>query len=124
MENLIVAYRISDLIGRIQKLSNGEEIPYLGISGVEVPYLIREQQEVPNGIYVTEVEMDSPAMLAGIQPGDVLMEMDGAATERISYFSSRLMQHSPGDTVNLVIMRQSQNEYREIDFHIVLDRVK
>ncbi len=124
MENLIVAYRISDLIGRIQKLSNGEEIPYLGINGVEVPYLVREHQEVPNGIYVTEVEMDSPAMLAGIQPGDVLTEMDNVAIERISNFSSKLMQHTPGDTVNLVIMRQSQNEYREIDFHIVLDSVK
>ena len=27
---------------------------------------------VPYGAYITEVEMDSPAMLAGIQQGDVI----------------------------------------------------
>ncbi|MCH5343268.1 MAG: PDZ domain-containing protein [Acetatifactor sp.] len=123
MENVITAYRMSELRGRIQKLSNEEEIPYLGISGVAVPWIVQQNQGVPRGIYITKVEMDSPAMMAGIQPGDVLTGMDDISITSFSGYSSRLLQHRPGDTMKLLIMRQSQNEYRELKFNIVLESV-
>ncbi len=123
MENMITAYGIPDLMGRIQKLSNQEEIPYIGISGVSVPWKVQQDQGVPRGVYITQVEMDSPAMLAGIQPGDVLTMIDETLTVDFATYSSRLLQHQPGDTVKLLIRRQSQEEYREIHFDIVLGSV-
>ena len=45
-------------------------MPYIGIYGVDVSEDMKEQG-LPKGVYVKEVEVDSPAMAAGIQNGDI-----------------------------------------------------
>lgn len=120
MNHFITAYGISELKGRIQKLSNKEKIAYLGIDGVTVPSKIQTGQGVPGGVYIRETEMDSPAMLAGIQPGDILVRMNGENILSFEQYVSLLLQREPGDTVRLAVLRQSQNEYRELTFQIEL----
>ena len=68
--NLIKAYGISDLKGKIEKLSNGQDLAYLGIYGVDVTESVAEELNLPMGAYVKEVVIDSPAMEAGIQNGE------------------------------------------------------
>lgn len=120
VDHYITAYGISELKGRIQKLSNREKIPYLGIDGVTVPGKIQTNQGVPGGVYIRETEMDSPAMLSGIQPGDILVRMNGENILSFEQYVSLLLQKKPDDTVRLAILRQSQNEYRELSFSITL----
>lgn len=120
MNHFITAYGISELKGRIQRLSNKEKIAYLGVNGVTVPGKIQTGQGVPGGVYIRETEMDSPAMLAGIQPGDILVRMNGENILSFEQYVSLLLQREPGDTVRLAVMRQSQNEYRELTFQIEL----
>ena len=50
----------------IELLSNGKNVPYLGVSGVEVSSEM-QGQGIPQGVYVKEVDAGSPAMAAGIQ---------------------------------------------------------
>ena len=78
--NLVTGYGISDLKSVIELLSNGTQVPYLGITGVTVTEEIAERQGIPVGVYVQEVQADSPAMAAGIQSGDVI---DGIGKEKI-----------------------------------------
>lgn len=123
MRNVISAYGISDLKQIISRLTKGDRIPYLGIIGGDVPKEANEQSGVPFGAYVREVEMDSPAMLVGIQSGDVIIGADGQSVAKMSDYSSYLLKLNPEDTVTLQIMRQSQGEYKEITFEITVGEV-
>ena len=48
----VTAYGISDLKSMIECLSNGETVPYLGITGVSVTEEIASDQGIPRGVYV------------------------------------------------------------------------
>ena len=120
MENLINAYGITEIKRIIEKLSNESAFAYLGISGVDVTSDAHRDLGVPYGAYVTKLEMDSPAMLAGVQVGDVITAMDDGALQSFSAYSTALMQKEPGQTVKLTVMRQAQEDYREMSFFIEL----
>ena len=120
MANLINAYGISEIKKIIQKLSNQVAFAYLGITGVNVTSEAHQDMGVPYGAYVTELEMDSPAMLAGIQAGDVVTSINDNVVASFSSYTSMLMDLSPGQTVQLTVMRQAQDEYREMSFSIEL----
>ncbi|MBD5526862.1 MAG: PDZ domain-containing protein [Lachnospiraceae bacterium] len=120
MRNIISAYGISDLKQMISRLTKGDRIPYLGIIGADVPKEANEQSQVPFGAYVREVEMDSPAMLAGIQSGDVIVGIDQQSVTKMSDYSSYLLKINPEDVLTVRVMRQSQGEYKEIAFEVTV----
>ncbi len=66
------AYGISDLKPIMELLLNSQSVPYAGIYGVTVSSDISESKQVPSGMYVTQIQANSPAMAAGIQSGDVI----------------------------------------------------
>ncbi len=118
VENVIYAYGITDLRRIMEKLSNGNEVAYLGISGVDVTSEANHELGVPMGGFVTKVDMDSPAMLAGIQQGDVIISIGGKEISGFSDYTNVLMLFEPGQNINVVIMRQSQDEYKEMSFNM------
>lgn len=124
MKNMITAYGISELKRRIEKMSNGESFAYLGINGVDVTRDANEELGVPYGAYVKGVEMDSPAMLAGIRQGDVLVGLKDEDIDSFSEYVTNLLQCRPGESVKLIVMRQAQNEYKELTFTVVLGEAK
>lgn len=121
MKNMVTAYGITELKKRVEKMSNGEKAAYLGISGADVTKEANEELGVPYGAYVKEVAMDSPAMRAGIQQGDVLVQMDDKEILSYNEYIRTLMDKKVGDTVNLTIMRLSQEEYKEMKIEIILE---
>lgn len=118
MENMINAYGITELRRVIEKLSNSSPFAYLGITGTDVPQYVHDDLGVPYGAYVTRVQMESPAMMAGIQVGDVITFMNGSSITSFASYCSQLMRLEPGQMVQLTIRRQSQGEYREMNFSI------
>lgn len=124
MRNLISAYGITELKKVIEKMSNGIPIPYLGISGLDVTKEANEKEGVPYGAFVKEVSMDSPAMLSGIQRGDVIIQMGEIKITSFADYTSVLMQQEPGKTVELTVLRQSQNEYKEMKFSIEVQQAE
>ena len=119
VKNLITAYGITDLKKRIEKMSNGEQIAYMGISGIDVTKEAHDELNIPYGAYVKEVAMDSPAMLAGVQQGDVITLMDNRTILTFSEYTAILMQLEVGQSVELKVMRQVQDEYKVMTFNIV-----
>ena len=79
---------------------------------------------VPYGAYIKEVEMDSPAMLAGIQQVDVITGFGERVIISFDEYTNSLLSMKPGDSVELTIMRQSQQEYKEMKFDITLTVLK
>ena len=120
MKNMVTAYGITELKKRVEKMSNGEKAAYLGISGVEVTKEAHDELGVPYGAFVKEVVMDSPAMLAGIQQGDVLVQIDDKNILSYNEYIRILMEMNVGDTVELTVMRLSQEEYKEMKFQVTL----
>lgn len=118
--NLICAYGVTEIKRIIEKLSNEKSFAYLGITGTDVTVAAFSRQGVPYGAYVTEVDMDSPAMLAGIQVGDVITAINDVQIGSFKGYCTQLMQMEPGQQVELTVMRQAQEEYREMNFSIEL----
>ena len=68
--------------------------------------------------------MDSPAMAAGLQSGDVIVEMDGTAVYDESAYERRLSQVKPGDNVRIIIKRQSADGYVSIRCDVEASKLK
>lgn len=112
--NTLTAVAISDLKSLIEKLSNGNEVAYLGLGISTVTAEIEEIYDIPKGVYIKEVKMDSPAMNAGLQSGDVITEMDGVTIFDEAAYERRMLQVKPGDKVRVIIKRQSSDGYVSI----------
>ena len=123
-ENTLTAVSISDLKTLIEKLSNGKEVAYLGLGISTVTGEIEKAYDIPRGVYVKEVKMDSPAMAAGLQSGDVIVEMDGTAVYDESAYERRLSQVKPGDNVRVIIKRQSADGYVSIRCDVEASKLK
>ena len=108
MGNLLTAYGITELKKTIEKMSNNKERAYLGIHGADVPKEAGEELGVPEGAYVRSIEMDSPAMAAGIQSGDIVIQIDETPISTYNNLLDVLNNSNPEDTLNFVLMRQGR----------------
>ena len=122
--NLIKAYGISDLKGKIEKLSNGQDLAYLGIYGVDVTESVAEELNLPMGAYVKEVVIDSPAMQAGIQNGDVIVKIGTTEIKSFEGFKDAMLKCQPGDLMMITLLRQGRFEYSEISYEITLGKLE
>jgi serine protease Do len=59
----------------------------------------------PDGALVSSVDPDSPAAAAGLRPGDVITQVNGAPIERAGDLSSKIGMDSPGTRVTLKVWR-------------------
>lgn len=124
MKNLIMAYGITDLKKRMEKLSNDQPFAYAGIQGVSVNLGAHEALGVPYGAYVKNVVMDSPAMRAGIRQGDVIVQMDEKDVNGFSDYINIMALQKPEKTISVRLMRQAQNGYKEMNLEITLEELK
>jgi len=122
--NMLMAYEIGDLKRIISKLSNGYEIPYAGIVGTMVADEVSEEAKVPKGIYVKSVSMNSPAMKAGIQSGDVIMAINEKEITKFKDYLNTIAELESGDTINLTVKRLSVNDYKDITINITLGKAE
>lgn len=118
---VMTAYGVADLIATIGKLSNGQEIAHMGINGTDVPETVHLEKDVPRGAYVTGIVMDSPAMKAGIQSGDVIVRLQNTEIASFTDYHAALLELAPGTTVNVTIMRQGQDGYQEMQVDVILE---
>lgn len=119
-KNLIGAIGITELRSVIQRLSNDKDIPYLGVHGADVPPEVHEELEVPIGAYIMEIDMDSPAMAAGIQSGDIIVKIDNEEITTYQELVNFIMEYDPEQTVSIGLLRQGPEGYTEIELSAVL----
>ncbi len=118
--NLIIGYGISDLKDVIELLSNGSQVPYIGICGMDVTEEM-EKEDIPQGVYVKEVDVDSPAMEVGIQSGDVLIRLGSSSIPDCAAYRTALMKLGVDSEVTLTVMRQgSGGKYKELEFDVTV----
>lgn len=118
--NFITAYAINDVRNLMQNLVNKKSMPYLGIKGQTVTDEIAATNKIPKGIYISAVETNSPAYKSGIQSGDVITRINGTEINNMESFMLQLEKNNPGDNVNVTIKRRGREDYKEIEFNLVL----
>ena len=112
--NTLTAVSISDLSPVIEKLESGADVPYIGITCTTVTEKIANRYNIPKGVYIKQVTMDSPAFVAGLQSGDVIVAVSDKDVSNVSAYNTQLMQQKPEDTCNLKVKRKGSNGYTEI----------
>ena len=119
MQNVLTAYGISDIKGLLEHLSNNQDIVYLGVKGLTVTTEAL-RSGVPAGVYVMEVEMDSPAMLGGIQNGDVIQAINGQQITTMQEFSGVLSRMSNRQSITLEGQRFTKDGYKKTNYQTSL----
>lgn len=119
-EEVLTAYAISDMKNVIEHLSNSQDLVYMGIRGMQVTEEISENQGIPLGVYVAGVEADSPAMDGGIQAGDIITEINGKEISSVAEIQEMLLKFSKAQVIEVRVMRQGKEEYKEIECSVTL----
>lgn len=117
--NTANAYAISDLKAIIERMANGEDVPYIGIYGTTVTGELQDEG-IPSGVYVIDVDPDSPAMEAGIQSGDIICEVNGETVTNIGSYQKAVQRTKSGDQIKLKGKRQGADDYVSIRFNVTV----
>ena len=117
-KNVVTALPISELRDLIEKLSNNEDLIYLGVTGQDIGSELSEKTGIPKGVYVNAVSEDSPAMEAGIQNGDVIVRIGSSEISTLKQLKSALDNCEPGRRVEVAAMRKGAEGYVEIVFDV------
>lgn len=117
---VLPAGEISDLL---KDLSVGQEMPYLGVHISYITDETAEKYSLPQGLYITDVEMDSPAMKAGIQTGDILTEIGTRTVTGEQSLKQFLQKSMTGQSVRLCVMRLGKDQnYQPVICSAILER--
>jgi serine protease Do len=119
-ENTLTAISASELQAVIDKLCLGEDIPYMGVRVSTVTSKIESAYGIPKGVYIREVAMDSPAMNAGLQSGDIITKINGEEIRTDRAFSNALLALSAGDEVKVEVERKGATDYTAIKYEVTL----
>jgi 2-alkenal reductase len=99
------------------------EHPYLGItySMIDADIAAQENLPVQNGALIgasgpnqQSVLPGTPAARAGVQDGDIITAVGGIKLDSNTSLRGALMQHKPGDTVTLEVLRDGQTLALEV----------
>jgi serine protease Do len=100
--------------------NGGEDGQANGKIGIEVSNLTaeaRQQFNVPeqvHGVVVQNVRSGSPADDAGLQPGDVILEVNRKPAESASQFASAVHQDKDGKELLMLVWSKGNSSYRTI----------
>jgi S1-C subfamily serine protease len=98
----------------LEQAVNGEELvrPWIGVYYSLVTHAVAEQDGLPSdyGALIGSASGDavfpgSPAEEAGLQPGDIIVAVDGTRVDEDNDLSTLILPKAPGDTVTLRILR-------------------
>jgi serine protease Do len=81
---------------------------YLGVALSDIPADMKDELKATQGILIRSVEKGMPAERAGIEPGDIVTEVDGAPVRNESHFREMIADKGPGATVTLKILRDGK----------------
>ncbi|HET6746341.1 MAG TPA: trypsin-like peptidase domain-containing protein [Candidatus Limnocylindria bacterium] len=99
----------------MEQAVRGQELarPWIGVFYQPVTKQLAEERDLPvdAGVLINSsnnrpaVFPDSPAAAAGLQAGDVIVAIDGAAVDGDRDLAEHILPHQPGDTITVRLLR-------------------
>ena len=90
--------------------STAEPLTGLGMDIEQITAEDARQLDLPSGqggAIVSNVARSGPAFNAGVQPGDVILEVNRTAVRNVSQVTRELQRAQPGSTIFLLVWRQA-----------------
>ena len=90
--------------------------PYLGVTIFDKPTAARYgyQLTIDKGVYVFQVRLDSPAGVAGLQRGDVILSINDKEVNSVTDVRNEIATHKVGDKVKLKYERNGKESTVDI----------
>jgi serine protease Do len=109
-----VAVGVKDQLVKYGKVSRGK----IGVTIQDVNQDFAESfgLDRPHGALVSSVEKDGPAAKGGIEPGDVILKVNGAEVDRSSDLPAMIAGLKPGTNAGIEVFRKGAN--RKFDVKI------
>ena len=81
--------------------------PRLGVTIADVNTSSRAAMlgQIPDGVFITEVEAGSPAEKGGMEVGDIVVEVNGTIITSTSQLQTEISKHAAGDTLKVKVYR-------------------
>lgn len=118
IEGMGFAIPINSVMDVIGNLESGDTItrPYLGVQLVDLTntfalqyyYGINIGKDVEFGAVLSYIEEGKPADKAGLEVGDVIVEIEGEKVDDVSHFKYVLYKHKVGDAVKIKYYRENK----------------
>ncbi len=118
--NTVTALSISELKQIIEDLSNNRDIPYVGLRISTVTNEIAQEYGIPQGVYIKSVELDSPAMAAGLQEADVITAINGEEIINVVQYYQNIYERQSEDVVTISIKRQNGEGYVDLECNVTV----
>ncbi len=119
-QNVNTVIGITQIKEIIASLVNNRERSYFGIKGVDMTEAALSQAGVTNGICITEVETDSPALAAGLQNGDIITSVNDTEIISVKTFYSLISTSTPKTVLKVTIKRNEKNSSNEMELEVTL----
>jgi serine protease Do len=94
-----------------------QQTPRLGMALEEVtPALARKYNLTEtSGLVVVDIQDGSAAALAGLRPGDIILELDNDRVKTVAAFVGKLRQYKKGDTLLLLVNREGNTVFLTLE---------
>lgn len=110
-ENIGFAIPINVVKEGLEEFNKTGEFPAKAFLGVEYQVITEQAallNEVPQGVYITNVLSDSAADKAGLQEGDIVSKIDGEKLDEENGLADVISSKKPGDEVSLEVYRDEE----------------
>ena len=97
---------IKPIIEKFASTGNFEE-PYIGVSGYDkniIPY-INKDLKLDSGVYIENVEPNSPAYEVGLLKGDIILKIDDKPIYTMNDIKEYIYTKTPGETIKMEYKR-------------------
>jgi S1-C subfamily serine protease len=121
-QNVNTVIGITQIKEIIESLANNRERSYFGIKGADMTEAALSQAGVTNGICITEVETDSPALAAGLQNGDIIISVNDTEIISVKTFYSLISASAPKTVMKVTIRRNEKNSSDEMELEVTLGK--
>lgn len=116
----VKAVGISELKPVIELLANDQKVPYIGIFTDTISETVSDEKDIPYGVYVLQVQRDSPAMEAGITNGDIITSIGDTEIKTVQDYEQKLLELKPGETVRINAKRKGVEGYVDMTFQLLI----
>lgn len=111
---------INQLKPIITAMGNKEPRVYFGVKTDDMTSDTKSEYDITNGIYVNDVQVKSPAFKAGMQSGDIILEVNEVSVTSSSDFYNLISNYQPDDKIKVKILRKNGSKQKNINLKVVL----
>lgn len=116
---------VQDILDELMNRKTRSEVAeekrgYLGIQGTTVGEDAAAAFGMPKGVYVYKILKDGAAADSQLREKDIITKLDGMTVKSMQELQKLLKGYEAGETIELLVQRQEDGQYKEIQIPVTL----